>query len=126
MPIYEYACQSCAHRFEVKQSVKDAPLTECPRCGRHVRKLISSPAIMFKGSGWYITDYSNKLKPPSTVDAKDAPSSGANASPSGEAPAATPATSPSSSSSSQPGSQPAGSSSAGTTGSSTAPSKSST
>ncbi len=126
MPIYEYACQSCAHRFEVKQSIKDAPLTECPRCGRHLRKLISSPAIMFKGSGWYITDYSDKLKPPSTGDGKDATSTGPNASPSGPAPAATSAASPSSNSSSQPGAQPTGSSAPGTPGAATAPSKSST
>lgn len=63
MPIYEYQCISCAHRFELKQSIKDDPIKECPRCGKEVTKLISSPAIMFKGSGWYITDYSDKMKP---------------------------------------------------------------
>ena len=65
MPIYEYQCEGCASRFEVKQSIKDAPLTTCERCGQSLRRLISSPGIMFKGSGWYVTDYSNKLKPPS-------------------------------------------------------------
>jgi putative FmdB family regulatory protein len=65
VPIYEYECESCAYHFEVKQSIKDAPLTTCERCGKSVRRLISSPGIMFKGSGWYVTDYSNKLKPPS-------------------------------------------------------------
>ncbi|MBX3234706.1 MAG: transcriptional regulator [Nitrospiraceae bacterium] len=63
MPIYEYQCTGCAYRFEVKQSIKDDPIKECTRCGQPVTKLISPPAIMFKGSGWYITDYSDKLKP---------------------------------------------------------------
>ncbi len=63
MPIYEYQCESCTDRFEIKQSMKDEPLTTCPRCGKSVQRLISSPAIMFKGSGWYVTDYSDKMKP---------------------------------------------------------------
>lgn len=66
MPIYEYQCQGCDHRFEIKQGFSDPPLTTCERCGGAVTKLISAPAIMFKGSGWYITDYSDKLKPPTT------------------------------------------------------------
>lgn len=64
MPIYEYQCESCSYKFEVKQSIKDDPIATCERCGKPVRRLISSPAIMFKGSGWYITDYSDKMKPP--------------------------------------------------------------
>ncbi len=63
MPIYEYLCRNCAHRFEVKQGMKDDPIKSCSRCGQEVTRLISSPAIMFKGSGWYVTDYSDKLKP---------------------------------------------------------------
>ena len=63
MPIYEYQCEDCTDKFEVKQSMKDDPLTACPRCGKRVQRLISSPAIMFKGSGWYVTDYSEKMKP---------------------------------------------------------------
>ncbi len=66
MPIYEYQCEGCDHRFEIKQSFKDPPLSTCERCGGAVTKLISAPAIMFKGSGWYVTDYSDKLKPPTT------------------------------------------------------------
>ena len=66
MPIYEYQCQGCDHRFEIKQGFKDPPLSTCQRCGGAVTKLISAPAIMFKGSGWYVTDYSEKLKPPTT------------------------------------------------------------
>jgi putative FmdB family regulatory protein len=57
MPLYEYLCGSCGHRFERIQKFSDAPLTECPSCGGAVEKQLSSPAIQFKGSGWYITDY---------------------------------------------------------------------
>jgi putative FmdB family regulatory protein len=57
MPLYEYLCESCSHRFERIQKFSDAPLTECPSCGGRVNKLPSSPAIQFKGSGFYITDY---------------------------------------------------------------------
>lgn len=69
MPIYEYQCDGCSDRFEIKQSMKDDPLTTCPKCGKHVQRLISSPAIMFKGSGWYVTDYSDKMKPSSGSEA---------------------------------------------------------
>lgn len=57
MPLYEYQCQGCNTRQEVIQKFSDAPLTECADCGGELRKLISSPAIQFKGSGFYITDY---------------------------------------------------------------------
>lgn len=57
MPLYEYQCDACGHRFERIQKFSDAPLTECPSCGGAVKKLLSSPAIQFKGSGFYITDY---------------------------------------------------------------------
>src|SRR5581483_3358222 len=60
MPLYEYECQVEGNRFEVIQKFSDAPLTVCPTCGGAVRKLLSSPAIQFKGSGWYITDYARK------------------------------------------------------------------
>ena len=75
MPIYEYQCEGCEDRFEIKQSMKDDPLTTCPRCGKRVQRLISSPAIMFKGSGWYVTDYSDKMKPSSGSEAP-APNAG--------------------------------------------------
>ncbi len=57
MPLYEYQCESCGHRFERIQKFSDPPIDACPSCGGPVRKLISSPAIQFKGSGFYITDY---------------------------------------------------------------------
>ena len=60
MPLYEYQCEACGHRFEVIQKFSDQPVETCPRCGGAVRKLLSSPAIQFKGSGWYITDYAKK------------------------------------------------------------------
>jgi putative FmdB family regulatory protein len=60
MPLYEYECDSCHHRFEVIQKFSDALIDTCPKCGSTVHKLMSSPAIQFKGSGWYITDYAKK------------------------------------------------------------------
>jgi putative FmdB family regulatory protein len=60
MPLYEYECDSCGHRFEVIQKFSDPPIEKCPKCGSTVHKLMSSPAIQFKGSGWYITDYAKK------------------------------------------------------------------
>ena len=60
MPLYEYQCDACAHRFEVIQKFSDAPIDVCPKCGGAVKKLLSSPAIQFKGTGWYITDYARK------------------------------------------------------------------
>jgi putative FmdB family regulatory protein len=57
MPLYEYECETCGHRFEKIQKFSDPLEDKCPTCGGHVHKLISSPAIQFKGSGFYITDY---------------------------------------------------------------------
>jgi len=71
VPVYEYVCQSCQHRFEVKQSISDPPVSSCSRCGQSVTKVISAPAIMFKGSGWYVTDYSDKLKPGTDAKTED-------------------------------------------------------
>jgi putative FmdB family regulatory protein len=60
MPLYEFECDACGHRVEIIQKFSDAPLAACPRCGGPVHKLMSSPAIQFKGTGWYITDYAKK------------------------------------------------------------------
>ena len=62
MPLYEYQCVACEHRFEVIQKFSDAPIAVCPKCQGAVQKLLSSPAIQFKGSGWYITDYARSGK----------------------------------------------------------------
>ena len=59
MPLYEYQCGRCG-RFEIIRKFSDAPLTACPTCGQEVQKLLSAPAIQFKGTGWYITDYARK------------------------------------------------------------------
>ena len=60
MPLYEYQCQACGRRLERIQKFSDPPLEVCPHCGGKLEKLISSPAIQFKGSCWYITDYARK------------------------------------------------------------------
>jgi putative FmdB family regulatory protein len=60
MPLYEYQCDACSHRFERIQKFSDPLIDVCPSCGGTVKKLLSSPAIQFKGSGWYITDYAKK------------------------------------------------------------------
>ena len=60
MPLYEYQCDACGHRFEHIQKFSDPLLTVCPKCGDAIRKLVSSPAFQFKGTGWYVTDYAKK------------------------------------------------------------------
>src|SRR6478672_10907653 len=72
MPLYEYQCEACGERFEKIRKFSDPPLEVCEKCGKGpIRKLISSPAIQFKGSGWYITDYAKK----SSTDAGSSKSS---------------------------------------------------
>src|ERR687892_2227652 len=60
MPLYEYECQKCGKRTEALQRFDDPPLTVCPACGGDLKKLLSAPAVQFKGSGWYVTDYAGK------------------------------------------------------------------
>jgi putative FmdB family regulatory protein len=60
MPLYEYQCDACGHRFEAIRKFSDEPLEICPKCGGHIQKLISAPAFAFKGTGWYVTDYAKK------------------------------------------------------------------
>ncbi len=60
MPLYEYECQACGHRFERIRKFADPPLETCPQCGGAIEKLVSSPAFHLKGSGWYATDYAKK------------------------------------------------------------------
>jgi len=57
MPLYEYECEGCGEVFEVIQKFSDDPLTVHEKCGGHVHRRLSAPAIQFKGSGWYVTDY---------------------------------------------------------------------
>jgi putative FmdB family regulatory protein len=71
MPIHEYKCKTCGARSEALQKLRDKPLQKCPKCGGPLVKLISSPAIQFKGSGFYITDYSHKNIPSKEEKARD-------------------------------------------------------
>jgi putative FmdB family regulatory protein len=84
MPLYEYQCEACGRRFEVIRKFSDPPLETCTVCGKGpIRKLLSSPAIQFKGSGWYITDYARKSSPESSPKKDSAKSEGSNTSTSG-------------------------------------------
>ena len=65
MPLYEYQCKKCGHRFEKIQKFSDKPIKKCPECGGAVEQTISAPAVQFKGSGWYVTDYAKKSQAPS-------------------------------------------------------------
>ena len=60
MPLYEYLCQKCGHRFEKIQKFSDPMVKKCPKCSGKVEQVISAPAVQFKGSGWYVTDYAKK------------------------------------------------------------------
>ena len=66
MPLYEYQCKKCGHRFEKIQKFSDKPVKKCPECGGPVEQTISAPAVQFKGSGWYVTDYAKKSTVPSS------------------------------------------------------------
>ena len=70
MPIYEYKCGECGRRMEKLQKLSDPPCKKCPPCGGPLTKLISSPAIQFKGNGFYITDYAKKNSPSEERKAK--------------------------------------------------------
>ncbi len=59
MPTYEYLCNHCSHRFEIWQKMTDDPLTICPKCGEHIRRVLFPAGIVFKGSGFYKTDHTN-------------------------------------------------------------------
>src|SRR3954471_14905066 len=64
MPLYEYECKKCGHRFEKIQKFSDKMVKKCPECGGAVEQMISAPAVQFKGSGWYVTDYAKKTTSP--------------------------------------------------------------
>lgn len=68
MPLYEYECKKCGHRFEKIQKFSDKMIKKCPDCGGAVEQVISAPAVQFKGSGWYVTDYAKKSHAPSSSD----------------------------------------------------------
>jgi putative FmdB family regulatory protein len=60
VPLYEYECKKCGHRFEKIMKFSDEPIKVCPKCGGEVEQMVSAPAVQFKGSGWYVTDYAKK------------------------------------------------------------------
>ncbi len=66
MPLYEYECTKCGHRFEKIQKFSDKKITKCPECSGRVEQLLSPPAVQFKGSGWYVTDYAKKSHAPAS------------------------------------------------------------
>jgi len=64
VPLYEYRCKNCHHKFERIQKFSDDPVRICPECGQQaVEQMLSAPAVQFKGSGWYVTDYARKGGP---------------------------------------------------------------
>lgn len=76
MPIYEYECAACAHQLESLQKISDAPLTDCPQCGKpSLRKLISAAGFRLKGAGWYETDFKSGGKKKNVVDGASTPAS---------------------------------------------------
>lgn len=106
MPLYEYRCKACGHQFEKIQSFSAPEEKVCPVCGGEVERLLSAPAVQFKGSGWYVTDYAAKGKSktaaaPGSTDgnankseskpAASSDSGGSSASKSEPAPASSPA-----------------------------------
>ena len=78
MPLYEYRCKKCGHKFEKIQKFSDPLVKKCPECGGSVEQLISSPAVQFKGSGWYVTDYARKGAASSEAAASDGAKEGAS------------------------------------------------
>ncbi len=71
MPLYEYECKKCHHRFEKIQKFSDKMVKKCPECGGPVEQMISAPAVQFKGSGWYVTDYAKKSSSPGSSGGGD-------------------------------------------------------
>jgi putative FmdB family regulatory protein len=68
VPLYEYQCKKCKHKFEKIQKFSDRAIKKCPECGGPVEKVMHAPAVQFKGTGWYVTDYAgkNKMETPKT------------------------------------------------------------
>lgn len=98
MPLYEYRCTQCGHRFEKIQSFNAEPETTCPKCGGSLQRPLTAPALQFKGAGWYVNDYAPKAasgssssNPESTPPAADSKPSADSKPAATEAPAAKPA-----------------------------------
>jgi putative FmdB family regulatory protein len=80
MPLYEYQCKKCHHRFERIQKFSDPHIKKCPDCGGPVEQVVSAPAVQFKGSGWYVTDYAKKSSGGTTPSASNGESGGSDTS----------------------------------------------
>ena len=93
MPIYEYKCKNCESHFEKMQKISDEPLKVCEKCGGEVEKQISRTGFQFKGSGWYVTDYSDKGKAESKSETKGESTGTAEKSSAGESTTAPPSAS---------------------------------
>jgi putative FmdB family regulatory protein len=78
MPLYEYECKKCHHRFERIQKYSDPHVKKCPDCGGRVEQVVSAPAVQFKGSGWYVTDYAKKPSTGSGSSSSNGDSSDSN------------------------------------------------
>jgi putative FmdB family regulatory protein len=91
MPLYEYQCENCGDVFEVMQKFSDAPLTQHATCGGKVHRLLSAPALQFKGSGWYVNDYAKSSSSGSNGSAKKDEGGSKTSSDGDKKPAATPA-----------------------------------
>jgi putative FmdB family regulatory protein len=77
LPLYEYECLKCGVHYEKIQKFSDPPLTKCEKCGGKLERLVSAPAIQFKGSGWYVSDYARKSSPPADSPSPSTPSAAA-------------------------------------------------
>lgn len=75
MPLYEYKCSKCGHRFEKIETVSASVKKKCPECGGTAERMLAAPAIQFKGSGWYVTDYAGKNSDGSSKEPKEAAAS---------------------------------------------------
>jgi len=84
MPLYEYECKKCGHRFERIQKFSDPMVKKCPECGGKVEQMVSAPAVQFKGSGWYVTDYAKRSGSSSSSDSDGKSDSKKDSSESGE------------------------------------------
>jgi putative FmdB family regulatory protein len=71
VPLYEYQCKKCKHKFEKIQKFSDRPIKKCPECGSPVEKIMHAPNVQFKGSGWYVTDYGGKSDKSKSDDASE-------------------------------------------------------
>jgi putative FmdB family regulatory protein len=95
MPLYEYSCQNCGEKFEVMQKFSDPPLKIHAACGGEVERLLSPPALQFKGSGWYVTDYARNGTPKSSDSSESKSDTKANSKPAAKTDTPAPASKPS-------------------------------